>query len=138
MTLIEVIAGLTLMAILLAIATTSFRQHAAQVHRAADVREAVNVADDLLAHWFGDPSTFPRRASGIVGEGRTMRWQTEVQDKRWHRPLGIEIVRLTLYGNKTGHRLREDDVLFTVDVAVVDPRWRPDPVEDVSGEGDAP
>ena len=51
MTLVEVVVGIALLAMLLALILASFRSHAAQIRSAKRRMEAIRQADELLSAW---------------------------------------------------------------------------------------
>ncbi|MDB5296725.1 MAG: hypothetical protein JWO31_2708, partial [Phycisphaerales bacterium] len=78
MTLIEVIAGLGLMASVLALVFAARQQVARQQVRADRRLAAVAAADALLADWTRDPRTFPRSGSGVVPGRPELAWRTRI------------------------------------------------------------
>ena len=98
-TLLEVLAGLALLATLVVALLTArgkvTRQYAGAERRLA----AVRVADELLAEWWKEPKRFPRtdtgRAKGQRGE-RGFAWRTRVVPSEAMEGLELEVVRLEL------------------------------------------
>src|SRR5438105_940290 len=94
MTLIEVLAGLALLAALLA-GIVSVKARATRQWVRADQRlRAIAAADALLGTWWQDPRTFPRAGAGVAPGGGQWRWQTRVVANPNVEALGAQDVRL--------------------------------------------
>jgi Tfp pilus assembly protein PilV len=92
MTLVEVVAGLMLLATLLASLVTVKAGLMRQNRLAERRREAVSAADQLLAQWWQNPKTFPRSATGATPSG--LLWQTRVVPNPAAQAAGAQVVRL--------------------------------------------
>ena len=96
MTLIEVVAGLALLATVLsgivAIKTRCLRQ----MHRTEQRREAIRCADELLSAWWTDTATFPYRSSGPVPGHPQLQWRTRPISNLQAQSLGGQVIRLEI------------------------------------------
>jgi hypothetical protein len=92
MTLMEVVAGLALLATL----TGSLLEVKARVVRqnrlAEQKRAAVAAADQLLAGWWADLKNFPRSAAGTTAAG--FAWRTQIVPNPAAQSVGGQVVRL--------------------------------------------
>ena len=94
MTLIEVVAGLALLAAVLSLVFAA-RSHVARQQVRADRRlAAVAAADALLAAWWQDPSKFPRAGGGTVPGRPDLVWRTGIVPNPAAEALGSQAVRL--------------------------------------------
>jgi prepilin-type N-terminal cleavage/methylation domain-containing protein len=97
MTLVEVVAGLalmaTLMASLLSIKSRLIRDLAQSDRRHAALRDA----DQLLSTWWKTPATFPRGAVGSTPDG--LSWRTQVIPNPQVQSAGAQVVRLEVYSS---------------------------------------
>ncbi|HSW49057.1 MAG TPA: hypothetical protein VLH09_02730 [Bryobacteraceae bacterium] len=96
MTLIEVLAGLAILASLLGAILLARSQHARQTVTAQRRLEAVQAADILLTGWWRDPQQFPRSASGPVTGNERLTWRTEIVNAPAASKLQVQIVRLEI------------------------------------------
>lgn len=94
MTLIEVLAGLALLAALLMAVLTARTRAALQWTRANERLRAVHAADRLLTEWWRHPRDIPREGEGAISGAADLRWRTRVVPSRGSAELGAEIVRL--------------------------------------------
>jgi hypothetical protein len=93
-TLIEVTAGLGLLATVLVL-VFSARDHVARQQVRADRRlAAVAAADALLADWLRAPATFPRAGAGVVPGRPELTWSTRPVPNPAVEALGGRAVRL--------------------------------------------
>ena len=102
LTLVEVAAGLALMAGLL-VAMLAIKSRAARQLSDADRHlRGVAAADGLLSRWWADPSTLPVDASGTVPADPALTWQTRMSDAE---PAlaraGLRVVRLVVSDPRT-------------------------------------
>jgi prepilin-type N-terminal cleavage/methylation domain-containing protein len=96
LTLIEVVAGLALMATLLA-ATLTLKSRFARQRVAADQkRRATAAADALLTTWWTDPLHWPVRAAGRVPNDPDLSWQTRVVANAPVDAIGARVARLEI------------------------------------------
>jgi type II secretory pathway component PulJ len=93
-TLVEVLLGLTLLAVLLVSILTVRSRAARQMVLARARQDAARAADRLLTRWCSDPVTFPRGATGVMPDAPQFTWRTRVVDNRSARNLGASVVRL--------------------------------------------
>ena len=102
LTLIEVLASLMLMSMLMGLVLHGFRQLQQQVTRSTEVGYAVEVADALMMDWNADGIPVNTRGyAPRLGEqpgGRLLEWRTSVWDTRHRQSLGIDLVRVQLFG----------------------------------------
>jgi hypothetical protein len=71
------------------------RSRAAHQTVLARAREdATRAADRLLTHWWADPATFQRSATGVMPDAPQFTWRTRVVDNPSARDLGASVVRL--------------------------------------------
>lgn len=94
LTLIEVLAGLALLAALLMTILTARSRAALQWSRANERIRAVEAADRLLSEWWQDPKSFPRAGEGVVAGVDGFRWRTRIVRNRVAERLSTEVVRL--------------------------------------------
>lgn len=111
MTLVEVVAGLallaTLMASLLAVKTRVVHQAGLTERRA----QAVAAADQLLSEWWRNPKTFPRASAGMLPSG--FGWRTRIVNNSPE--VGGQVVRLEMFDGP--------DIAPTVAVELLLPTW---------------
>ncbi len=123
LTLVEVVAALVLLATLLVGMLSSYQIHRQQIVRATEGRQAVDVAEQLLADWFTATPSVPRNARGTVMVNRK-RWiwtTATVSRRQLTKETYTEIVRLRVYSSKMkGRPAVEVDVM--VPKAAVEPR----------------
>src|SRR5688500_5138483 len=94
-TLVEVVAGLALMATLLVALLLVHGRSTRQAAAAERRLQAVAAADALLAEWWPSPATFPRSSSGWVDRGGTdFSWRTRLVANGEAERLGAAVVRL--------------------------------------------
>jgi len=95
-TLVEVVAGLTLLASLGAAVVVAFGAHRRQLHLAQNRLIAAEAADQLLAMWYSADQPIPRDASGFVPVGNeSWIWRTRrINRPQRVGPVTAEIVRL--------------------------------------------
>lgn len=111
--LLEVVAGLVIMASLVAALLLAHARHARQWRAARAQREAAEAADALLSNWWLDRANLPREHTGTLGD--TLRWRTTVVSNDAARELGAAIVRLEVSD------VRGDDALPPLIVELVMP-----------------
>lgn len=75
LTLIEVVAGIALLATLLVSVLAAYRDHARQIKRASARLSAVNALDDLLAQFHDANKLPPPGSAGDVVGIPNLRWQ---------------------------------------------------------------
>ena len=97
MTLIEVLAALSLLGSL-AVAMVLARGRLVEQHRAAELKlEAVDAADQLLLQWWaGESKQVPVNTSGVVEQHPDWTWETELISDRALAPYDAQIVRLRI------------------------------------------
>lgn len=75
MTLIEVVASLTLLAILFAAAVTAFASYRRQQQHALRLNQACDMLDDVIARAWHDPKFLERQTSGSANDAPDLAWQ---------------------------------------------------------------
>ena len=93
LTLIEVVAGLALLASLavgVLLAISSYRR---QMQHAQDRLLAADLADRLLAGWYSS-GRIPRAGAGVLSADGRWRWQTRVTDRALIGSYPVEVIRL--------------------------------------------
>ena len=123
MTLLEVVAGLALLASLLGALVMARARYARQA-AAADRRvEAVAAADALLAGWHQDPRSLPRESSGsgAVAGDRRLAWRLRPVANAGVEELGGRVVRLEVLDE----RVAPPPVLVAVETVVAEPAQSP-------------
>ena len=117
-TLIEVLAGLTLLSTLLVAVVMARGRYVHQSVSAERRLEAVEVADELLTQWWQDPAAFPVDDSGTVNED--MRWRTRQLSQQDLEDLGAMVVRLELFVDDRAPRDspgdERDEPILVIDV----------------------
>ena len=94
MTLIEVVAGLAILASMLTAIFSVKSRVTRQTRITERRREATAVADALLASWWQNKNTFPRSESGPVEGGQNFIWRTQPIPNPSAQACGAEVVRL--------------------------------------------
>jgi hypothetical protein len=123
MTLLEVVAGLALLASLLGALVMAKARYVRQA-AAADRRvEAVAAADELLAGWHQNPRSLPRElsGSGAVSGDRRLAWRLRPVANAGVEELGGRVVRLEVLDE----RLAPPPVLVAVETVVGEPAQSP-------------
>ena len=97
LTLVEVLAGLTLLATLATSILLGYAAHRRQIRTAEDRIVAVEIADQLLSGWYASGSRPPMNQQGFVPVAdQQWRWRTRllrpVRDIR----LSIDVMRLEI------------------------------------------
>jgi prepilin-type N-terminal cleavage/methylation domain-containing protein len=96
LTLIEVVAGLALMATILVV-TLTLKSRFAHQRAAADLkRRATSAADSLLTTWWTDPAQWPVTAAGRVPNDSELSWQTRLVPNPPVDALGARVARLEI------------------------------------------
>jgi type II secretory pathway pseudopilin PulG len=112
-TLIEVIAGLTLMATVLVGSLLSFAAHQKQ-RRFADAKiAAVTIADDLLHVMSNSPDGIPATGRGRIPGQRNWFWQTSVVGAMAPAQTPIRVIRFEIMEQSSPGQIR---ALVTVDL----------------------
>ena len=117
MTLLEVVAGLALLASLLAALVVAKARYARQAAAADRRLDAVAGADALLAVWHQDPRSLPREGSGAVPGDARLSWRTRPVANGDVEDLGGRVVRLEIFDERAGGR----PVLVGVEFVAGDP-----------------
>src|SRR5687768_12235907 len=96
MTLIEVVAGLALMATLLVALLQAKVGHARQTNVAERKLAAVAIADRLLSEWWRAPEKFPIETTGRVRSDPRFAWRTALVPNPTTERLDMDVVRLEI------------------------------------------
>jgi len=119
MTLLEVVAGLALLASLLGAVVTAKARYARQAAAADRKLRAVAAADELLAGWHQNPRSLPPGFSGagtVPGEAR-LAWRLRPVPNGGIEQLGGRVVRLEILDE----RLASSPVVSAVEAVVAEP-----------------
>jgi len=118
LTLIEVVAALSLLAMVTTISFVGFERHATQIQRGQEKLVAVEVADQLLRGWYAQGQV-PVNASGIVThQNKRLLWQTRLSDDPSVARIGANKCRLTICkdinqqgsnSKKIGHKIDQSN-----------------------------
>ena len=123
-TLIEVLAGLALLASVLAALLVAKGNLARQWATSRRRCEAVQAADALLMRWWQDPELFPRSGDGEAPGG--WRWHVEEATNPEAARLGGRVVRLELF-ESVPPPSGQKDALASVELLI--PRQPTEPVK---------
>ena len=118
LTLVEVVAGLALLAALLVAVLTAKARATRQLASANRRLEAVAAADRLLVGWWQDPAHFPRHASGRVPGENGFAWRTSPVRNDTVNALAASVIRLEVLDERAKPR----SVLAFVEVVLDDER----------------
>lgn len=98
MTLVEVVAGMTLLACLATGILLAYGAHQKQLRRAEQKIAAVQVADKLLTEWYSGHTTVPRNRQGRVLMGQeNWIWSTQSVDVTAIGSISFERIRVEIY-----------------------------------------
>ncbi len=114
MTLVEVLAGLALLATLLVGVFITKGRAARQWSVAGERLRAVEAADALLSAWWHGPGELPRFAEGAVPGEAGLWWRTRAVRSQGVEALGAQVVRLEI----VARRESQARPLVSVDVVV--------------------
>ena len=114
-TLIEVIAGLVILATL-AVSLLAAKEGFLHQWGSAERRLiAVQAADRMLSEWWQNIEQFPRGDEGVCPEDATLKWRTSVLVNEMLESLETQIVRLEIFDSTA---LTQPQVLVLVDTVV--------------------
>lgn len=94
MTLVEVLAGLALLAALFGGTVAVKSRCARQARITAERRDAIRAADELLSAWWIDTDTLPRAGGGDVPGHPRLIWKTRPVGNTAAEALGGQVIRL--------------------------------------------
>jgi hypothetical protein len=94
--LIEVVAGLVLLASLLVGVLQAYGAHHRQLTLSRDRLAATQLADDMLATWHANPRGLPRRAFGRISRCPEWEWRTWIVDRRPVAGVAVEVIRFEI------------------------------------------
>lgn len=98
LTLVEVVIALTLLSTLIVAILATYGGHQRQLRRAAELIEAAEVADRLLAGWYATDAGVPIGRTGRApGAKRLWRWRTTPVRPRRMGAAEFRVVRLDVY-----------------------------------------
>src|ERR1700722_4369419 len=115
LTLVEVIAGLTLLATLLASILVAFGSQARQIRAARDRMAAVEMADRLLGEWSSQNALPPMGTEQAFPGNEEWRWRLMAGDRGELDASGVKSARLQVFRRDPRGA---DKVLASVDVLV--------------------
>ncbi len=115
LTLIEVVISLGLLATLLVGILVAYHRHAEKVRTSQESLVALEQIDELMCRWTSQGISAPYPAHGELPGEEGFVWRTEVIDDSHQDPLGIDIVRLAAYREKS---VSEDEPIVFIDLAV--------------------
>ena len=96
-TLVEVVAGMTLLASLATGVLLAFGAHQKQLRRAEQRIDAVQVADQLVGRWYAGKG-IPRNTSGrVLFKQEPWIWNTRTIDRSAVGSLPVEKLRIEIY-----------------------------------------
>jgi hypothetical protein len=116
MTLIEVVAGLALMATLLVALLQAKVGHARQANIADRKMAAVGAADRLLTYWWSHPEGFPAESAGKVPGDPRFAWRTGLVPNESAEEMQLDVVRLEIVDLQA--KSQDPIVLAAVDVVI--------------------
>lgn len=102
MTLVEVVAGLALLATVLAGLLVAKARLGRQVRVTESRRAAVGAADALLTAWWRDKPRFPRNAAGEVPGHADLLWRTQTVASAQAARLCGQVTRLDVFSAPLG------------------------------------
>lgn len=118
LTLLEVLAGLALLATLLAGVLTAYGNHVRQVRRTQLRLKAADAADRMLTDWFQRPGGFPEEGCGTVPADVKIDWRTRrLKPLLAEREEDIPIVRLEMFDGKAKEKNPEVEPILVIDLA---------------------
>lgn len=98
MTLVEVVAGMTLLASLATGMLLAYGAHQKQLRRAEQRIDAIDVADKLLARWYSGNETLPRNRRGrVFAEQEPWIWKTQTIEVAAVGSMPVERIRVEIY-----------------------------------------
>lgn len=103
LTLVEVVAGLALLAALAVGGLLAFGAHQRQLRQSALRLEAATLADRLLTEWYAGSGYVPRPAWGVFPDAAGWRWHTRPVARGRIDDLEIETVRLEVFAAGNAH-----------------------------------
>jgi type II secretory pathway pseudopilin PulG len=104
MTLIEVVAGLALLAGVLGGILTVKARVARQSREVAQRQRAISAADAMLRDWFVEPAKFPKLARGLVPGQPELAWRTFPVRNPQAEALGGQVIRFEIPSDPAGDR----------------------------------
>lgn len=98
MTLVEVVAGMTLLASLATGMLLAYGAHQKQLRRAEQRIDAVDVADRLLGQWYASDVVIPRNRHGrIIANQEPWIWRTRTIEAASVGTTPVERIRVEIY-----------------------------------------
>lgn len=120
LTLVEVVAGLALLASLLVGCLTAYGRQTHQVRQARLRLTAVQVADALLAQWFQNSDSIPVDAQGSFEGPRQLFWSTRLIPDEDATLLASQVLRLDIVAP-----LEQPDQVTILSVDILVPKRLP-------------
>lgn len=98
MTLVEVVAGMTLLASLATGMLLAYGAHQKQLRRAEQRINAVDVADKLLGQWYSSNVSIPRNRLGrVIAKQEPWIWKTQTIEVASVGSTPVERIRVEIY-----------------------------------------
>lgn len=104
MTLVEIVAGLTLLALLAAAIVLACAAHRRQIAQATHRVNGITIAEGLLTQWYANQGIPPVRASGTVSAaGAVWTWRTRItrREQIAREPFSIVVLEVWRRGDET-------------------------------------
>lgn len=123
LTLIEVVAAITILGTLLVGIVLAKSRHTRQRADALSTVQAVQLSDALLSRWWSSRAGVPIGVGGVLSEAESLSWQTRLVEEPGISELGARVVRYEVFvdDGKQGLGRDRDDPLVVVDMVVPDP-----------------
>jgi prepilin-type N-terminal cleavage/methylation domain-containing protein len=102
MTLVEVLAGLAILATVVAMILAARGRYLRQSALAQRRLHAVAAADELLTQWWKKPQAIPESGRGEVNGPDQLGWQTQVVPGETADQLGARVLRLEITDERRG------------------------------------
>lgn len=118
LTLIEVVAAITILGMVLVGVVVAKSRHTHQLSRAQQKQVAVRVADDLISKWWLDSHLVPIDAEGELATDPPLIWRTRIVDSYEIEQLAARVVRVELFLNIAGEPVVRDEPLVMVDLVM--------------------
>jgi prepilin-type N-terminal cleavage/methylation domain-containing protein len=115
LTLVEVIAGLVLLATLLTSVLVAFKTHAAQIRGARDRLKASETADELVGSWLAQGALPAIGTQKALAEMDGWAWRVLANESQQTGPVKVGSVRVEVFRSRAS---AGDDVLASVALVV--------------------
>lgn len=122
LTLLEVVAGLTLLATLLVGTMLAYGSHIRQVRAAQQRLQATDIAERILVDWYESEDGVPPRDEDVIAGTDGWRWRTTPLASNDSNPFRARVVRFEIYDPADGV---EPVPLVSIDLLVPEEDERP-------------